>query len=77
MDVPWTTVPTIIGSFKSKCSVEYLKLIKTNELNISGELWQRSFYDHVIRNEKSLNKIRECIMNNRLNWGIDKNTINL
>jgi putative transposase len=30
--------------------------------------WQRSFYDHIIGNEKSLYKIREYIRNNPLKW---------
>ncbi len=39
--------------------------------------WQRSFYDHVIRNEKSLENIREYIVNNPLKWELDKyNPIN-
>lgn len=37
--------------------------------------WQRSFYDHVIRNEKSLNQIREYIINNPQKWAIDKENI--
>ena len=35
--------------------------------------WQSRFYDHIIRNEKSLNKIREYIINNPLKWEFDKN----
>ena len=34
--------------------------------------WQSRFYDHIIRNEKSLNKIREYIINNPLKWELDK-----
>ena len=68
---PSPTISNIIGSFKSKCSLEYLKYIKRNNLNISGQIWQRSFYDHIIRNEKSLNKIREYISNNPENWEQD------
>ena len=30
------------------------------------EFWQRNYYDHVIRNEQALNKIREYIQNNPL-----------
>lgn len=33
--------------------------------------WQKSYYDHVIRNEKSLNQIREYIRNNPLKWETD------
>jgi len=35
--------------------------------------WQRSFYDHIIRNESSCAKIREYITNNPLRWDFDQN----
>jgi REP element-mobilizing transposase RayT len=35
--------------------------------------WQPGFYDHIIRNEKSLNEIREYIRINPLKWEFDKN----
>jgi putative transposase len=33
--------------------------------------WQRSYYDHVIRNDESLLKIRQYIKNNPLKWQLD------
>ncbi len=40
--------------------------------------WHKSFYDHIIRNEKTLNNIREYIVNNPLKWESDiENKINL
>jgi REP element-mobilizing transposase RayT len=35
--------------------------------------WQRSFYDHIIRNEKSLDKIRQYISDNPAQWEFDRN----
>jgi len=37
--------------------------------------WQRSFHDHIIRNEKSLQKISEYIINNPVTWEKDENNI--
>ena len=37
--------------------------------------WHKSFYDHIIRNEKTLNKIREYIVSNPLKWDLDKKNI--
>ena len=75
---PSPTISNIIGSFKSKCSVEYLNYINQNTLDLSGKIWQRSFYDHVIRNERSLNAIRKYITENPENWGQDiENLMNL
>ena len=36
--------------------------------------WQRSFYDHIIRNEKSFNKIRDYIKNNAISWKLNNNS---
>lgn len=35
--------------------------------------WQPRYYDHIIRDENSLDKIREYILNNPLKWDIDEN----
>ncbi len=35
--------------------------------------WQRNYYEHIIRNEHELHKIREYIINNPLNWEQDEN----
>lgn len=34
--------------------------------------WQSRFYDHIIRNEKSLKEIREYIINNPAKWELDE-----
>jgi REP element-mobilizing transposase RayT len=34
-------------------------------------VWQRSFHDHIIRNDGSLNAIREYIAKNPINWEQD------
>lgn len=46
---------------------------RINELrNIKGvSLWQRNYYDHIIRNEKALNVIRRYILYNPLMWSYD------
>ena len=35
-------------------------------------LWQRGFYEHIIRNDEDLNMVREYIMTNPENWNKDK-----
>jgi REP element-mobilizing transposase RayT len=39
--------------------------------NIDSFQWQKSFFDHIIRNEESLNRIRQYIMYNPLKWELD------
>ncbi|MCJ7813616.1 transposase [bacterium] len=57
----------IIKSFKGICT----KTIR-NQFHDDQFAWQRSFYDHVIRNEKALQNIGEYIINNPLKWEFDK-----
>ncbi len=63
----------IMQWFKTMTTNEYVHGVK--ELGwpaFQGSLWQRSFYDHAIRNEESLNRIREYIGNNPRRWELDK-----
>jgi putative transposase len=36
-------------------------------------VWQRSYYDRIIRNELELDRVRQYIINNPRNWDADKN----
>lgn len=69
------TLGNVVRAFKSKCTMEYLQHINNNNLNTSGKIWQRSYYDQIIRDEESLNKIRDYIRNNPETWGEDKNNL--
>jgi hypothetical protein len=35
-------------------------------------VWQRNYYEHVIRNENELARIREYIANNPAQWALDR-----
>lgn len=60
-------LPVVMGSFKSAVT----KRIHLSDG--SGRFrWQRSYYDHVIRDEAGLARIREYIRDNPLNWGNDE-----
>jgi putative transposase len=59
--------------FKTMTTNEYIHGVK--ELGwpqFQGSLWQSGFYDHVIRDEASLNRIREYIATNPLRWDLDR-----
>ncbi|PIP15271.1 hypothetical protein CO006_03220 [Candidatus Roizmanbacteria bacterium CG_4_8_14_3_um_filter_35_14] len=60
------TIGLIIRYFKSKCTFEIHKY------GLNNNLWQRNYYDHIIRNESSLNNIREYIQNNPKKWDNDE-----
>ncbi|OGL39994.1 MAG: hypothetical protein A3C43_06245 [Candidatus Schekmanbacteria bacterium RIFCSPHIGHO2_02_FULL_38_11] len=69
---PAPTIGEIIGRFKSSCVNDWIKYIDENKLNLNGKFWQRNYYEHIIRNENELNKIREYIQNNPLKWHLDR-----
>jgi putative transposase len=42
------------------------------KLDCKIKLWQSGYYDHIVRNEKSLEKIKSYIINNPICWSKDK-----
>jgi len=62
------TIPTIVRGFKSTVTKQI-----NNIRNTPGQsVWQRSYYEHIIRNEKSYNQISEYIRYNPEKWLKDK-----
>ncbi|MBU1086875.1 MAG: transposase, partial [Candidatus Omnitrophica bacterium] len=61
----------IIGTLKSKCSNKYLRYIKNNNMDVSADIWQRNYYDHVIRTDSSLKQICKYIRTNLSTWSND------
>lgn len=59
-----------------KNGITISKIIKHLKTNISREIgysiWQKSFYEHIVRNEKEYFKVKEYIKNNIINWTTDK-----
>ena len=37
-----------------------------------GRLWQRNYYEHIIRNQRELNAIRQYIIDNPAKWPEDR-----
>jgi REP element-mobilizing transposase RayT len=61
-------IPKVVGYFKMNSS----KRINTIRNSTDIPVWQRNYYEHIIRNENKLNKIREYIHNNPLKWHLDR-----
>lgn len=59
------TLGIIINQFKRICT------LTTHKKDIPFA-WQSRFYDHIIRDDISLHKIREYIKNNTINWDSDE-----
>ncbi|MBX2991427.1 MAG: transposase [Bacteroidetes bacterium] len=58
---------SIIGQIKSVCTKRIWKA------GFTDFDWQERFYDHIIRNDKDLHRIRTYIAQNALVWEIEKN----
>jgi REP element-mobilizing transposase RayT len=67
------TVGDIVGAYKSLCVHHCLHWIKQNVPHQRlGQLWQRNYWEHIVRDESELNRIRDYIRNNPLKWEMDK-----
>ena len=66
------TIGRIIQAFKSLTTYEYTQGVKQNGWPpFNGRMWQRNYYDHIVRDEQSLKNIRNYIDANPGNWGQD------
>jgi putative transposase len=68
-----TTIFDIIGAYKSLVANECLKIYKSKN-KIMGKLWQRNYYEHIIRNERAYHNITNYIINNPMKWQLDRFT---
>jgi len=57
----------IISAFKSISTSRARKAFDQG-----GSLWQRSFYEHIIRNQSDLLRIRQYIEDNAAQWAVDR-----
>lgn len=58
---------TLVGSFKSAST----RQIRTCAGLPDFPVWQRNYYEHIIRHDESLARIQEYIVNNPLSWHLD------
>lgn len=74
---PAPTLGDMIGAFKSITTNEYIKGVDNkNWKQFYKRLWQRNYYEHVIRDENDLNRIRDYIQSNPMNWDEDEENPN-
>ncbi|MFN8528329.1 MAG: transposase [Anaerolineae bacterium] len=62
-----TRLGTVIGSYKSAVTRAIRETTQIPDLRV----WQARYYDHIIRNEADLNRIREYIDTNTARWVMD------
>ena len=66
------TVGDMIDAFKSITTVEYIRGVNNHEWNrFEGKLWQRNYWEHIIRDEESYERIAAYIAQNPDKWNED------
>jgi putative transposase len=66
------TLGDVVQTFKRYTTIEYIKMVKQNILPpFDKRVWQRNYYEYIIRDEDDYNRIHEYIENNPLKWELD------
>ncbi|MFO7812426.1 MAG: transposase [Pelovirga sp.] len=66
---PPRSVGAMVGSFKSAAT----KHINQQRNTLGIPVWQRNYYERVIRDEAELHSIRQYIIDNPIKWPEDEN----
>ncbi|MHB8173034.1 MAG: transposase [Nitrospirota bacterium] len=70
---PKANLPHIVQWYKTMTTNAYLVGIKENGWrSFMGKLWQRGYYERIIRSEEELNIFRKYIIENPENWDKDE-----
>ena len=66
------TLGKIIGAFKSIVNNNYITGVKNQGWTpFERRLWQRNYYEHIVRDDSALQKIQQYIQDNPLTWQTD------
>jgi REP element-mobilizing transposase RayT len=70
---PTLGLPDVVHRFKTMTTKRYADGVRANQWTpFPGRLWQRNYYEHIIRDDQSWRRIREYIMTNPLRWHLDR-----
>lgn len=67
------SVPSIIRLFKAATN----KRINIMRGTPGTSVWQRNYCEHIIRSDESLHRTREDIVNNPVQWALDRENLNI
>ena len=62
------SLAAIVQSFKSAAT----RSVNLSRKTLGFTLWQRGYYEHVVRDDEELNRIRRYIEDNPLRWALDR-----
>jgi putative transposase len=67
------SLPDVVHRFKSFTTAQYRHGVKNDGWTpFPGRLWQRNYYEHIIRNDDELNRTRRYIAENPSRWALDR-----
>ncbi len=73
MDDAPVTLGDVVGAFNSSTTVRYTRgITRSGWPPFRGRLWQRNYYEHIVRDEASLSRIRQYIQENPARWTADR-----
>jgi REP element-mobilizing transposase RayT len=58
------TLGQVVGAYKSKTTVIWYNHLKAKDMPWPGHVWQRNYYERVIRDAAELEEKRQYIRNN-------------
>ena len=71
-----TSLSTVMQWFKTMTTNEYIRGVKNDSWKpFNRRLWQRDYYEHIIRDQGEFDRIRQYIIYNPMNWDKDINQI--
>ncbi|WP_063896929.1 transposase [Chloracidobacterium thermophilum] len=70
---PTLGLPDVVHRFKTLTTKRYADGVRANQWPpFPGRLWQRNYYEHIIRDDQAWQRIREYILTNPLRWHLDR-----
>ncbi len=67
------SLPDVVHRFKTMTTKRYIDGVKQYGWpRFNARLWQRNYWEHVVRHENELNRIRRYIMANPAKWASDR-----
>ena len=67
------TLGAVIGAYKSLTTRAYIEGVNAGAWPpFRKRLWQRNYYEHVVRNDASLAELRQYILDNPARWAFDR-----
>jgi putative transposase len=70
---PTVSAPDVVHRFKTLTTKRYTDGVKQSGwVPFPGRLWQRNYYEHIIRDDASLDRIRQYIADNPAQWALDR-----